>query len=231
MRKLLAIAFVLVAPLLAEDRAKQPVATTYTERFNVPAAGTIRIENSFGEVDVEGWDRPEVETTLLRSSEDLYDAKESAQGQRRLDRVQITAKQDGNDVVISTAYSPRKSFLHPLSRRSDIEIGYRIKAPHASKLIIDHNSGGVNIVDISGDIHATVTNGQITLTLAADGQYAMDAQTKFGNVYSDFEGHGQREHVLGEEFGHQSRAPATNLFLRVRFGDIVILKLHGPPTD
>jgi hypothetical protein len=182
-------------------------------------------------VDIEEWDRLEVEMTVLRSSEDLYDAKESAAAQRRLDRVQITAKQAGNDVVISTAYPPRNSFLHPLSRRSDIEISYRIKAPRASKLIIDHNSGGVNIVDISGDIHATVTNGQITLTLAADGQYAINAQCKIGNVYSDFEGRAQRQHVLGEEFGRQSSAPATNLFLRVRFGDIVILKLHGPQTD
>src|ERR1035438_9779985 len=75
MRKLLVIAFVLAAPLLADDRAKQPVAATHTERFNVPAAGTIRIENSFGEVDVEGWDRPEVETTVLRSSEATARAK------------------------------------------------------------------------------------------------------------------------------------------------------------
>jgi hypothetical protein len=231
MRKLLVIAFVLATPLLADDRAKQRVATTHTERFKVPSAGTIRIENSFGEVDIEEWDRLEVEMTVLRSSEDLYDAKESAAAQRRLDRVQITAKQAGNDVVISTAYPPRNSFLHPLSRRSDIGISYRIKAPRASKLIIDHNSGGVNIVDISGDIHATVTNGQITLTLPADGQYAINAQSKFGNVYSDFEGRAQRQHILGEEFGRESGAPATNLFLRVRFGDIVILKLRGPPTD
>ncbi len=83
-------------------------------------------------------------------------------------------------MVISTAYPPRNRFAHPLSRRSDIEIGYRIKAPRASKLIVDHNSGGVNVSDISGDIHATVINGQITLTLAADGQYAIDARCILG---------------------------------------------------
>jgi hypothetical protein len=51
------------------------------------------------------------------------------------------------------------------------------------------------------------------------------------SVYSDFEGHYQRRHVLGKVFGRQSTVSATNLYLRVRFGDIMILKLHGPPTD
>ena len=52
-----------------------------------------------------------------------------------------------------------------------------------------------------------------------------------GDVYSDFEGRDQRRHVLGEEFSRPGAAPAANLYLRVRVGDIVILKLHGPPAD
>jgi hypothetical protein len=231
MRKFLVIASVLAFPLLADDRSKEALSTTHTERFNVPAPGAIRLENSFGEVDIDGWDRPEVEVTVVRSSERLYDAKERAEAQRRLDSVQITAKQDGNDVVISTAYPSRNGFVHPFSRRSDIEIGYRIKAPRASKLIVDHNSGGVNVSDISGDIRATVINGQITVTLAAAGQYAIDARCTLGRVYSDFEGRDQSRRVLGEQFVRQSTAPATNLYLRARVGDIVILKLHVPPAD
>jgi hypothetical protein len=231
MRKLLVIAIVSALPLVADDRSKDALSKAYTERFNVSAAGAIRLQNSFGEVDIDGWDRPEVEVTVVRLTEHRYDAKERAEAQRRLDSVQITAKQDGNDVVVSTAYPPRNGFLDPLSRRSDIEIGYRIKAPRASKLILDHNSGGVNVSDISGDIHATVVNGQITLTLAAGGQYAIDAQCKIGNVYSDFEGRDLRRHVLGGAFSSPSAASATKLYLRTRIGDIMILKLHGPPTD
>ena len=227
----LVIAIVLSLPLLANDRSKEALSTTRTERFNVAAAGAIRLENSFGEVDIDGWDRPEVELTVVRSSERLYDPNGRAEAQRRLDSVQITAKQNGNDVVISTAYPPRNRFVHPLSRRSDIEIRYRIRAPRASKLIIGHNRGGMNVSDISGDIHAMVINGQITLMLAPDGQYAIDARCALGRVYSDFEGRDQSRWVLGEEFDLQSTAPATNLYLRVRVGDIIILKQHGPKTD
>ncbi len=234
MPKLLVIGIMVALPLLADNRTKEPLSSYHTDLFNVPASGAIRLENSFGEVDIDGWDRPEVEVTVIRLSERLYGAKERAhrpdEAQRRLESVQVTAKQDGNDVVISTMYPPRNAFTHPLARRSDIEISYRIKAPRTSKLIIAHNSGGVTVSDISGDIHATVINGQLTLTLAGSGQYAIDAQSKIGSVYSDFEGRDQSR-VFGEEFTHPGSAPATNLYLRVRLGDILIQKLHGPPTD
>jgi hypothetical protein len=231
MRHFLLIAIALALPLLADDRYQETLNTTHSDRFDVSAAGEIRLENSFGELDIDGWDRPEVEVTVIRSSQHLYGANERTEGQRRLDSVQVAAKQRGNDVVISTHYPPRNGFMHPLSRRSDIQIGYRIKAPRGSKLIIDHNSGGVNVSNISGDIHANVINGQITLTLRDDGQYAIDAQSKIGGVYSDFEGSERSRHVLGDEFGRQSAAPAANLHLRVRIGDVVILKLHSPPAD
>jgi hypothetical protein len=227
-RIFLTFAIALSLPLLADDRSKQTLSAAHTERFPAPTAGTIRLENSFGEVDIDGWDRPEVEVTVTRSAEHTYDPAQRAQAQKRLDEVRITARQDGDTVIITTSYPPRNVFFHPLSRRSDIEIAYSIKAPRTSKIVVDQNRGGLNVYDILGDIHATVINGQITLTLPAAAQYAIDAQAKVGAVYSDFEGRGRSRRVLGEEFDRQSSTPSTNLFLRVRLGDIIIQKLRGP---
>lgn len=230
MRISLVIAILLALPLLADDINKETLSATHTDLFKVPSAGAIRLNNSAGEVNVEGWDRPEVEVTVVRSSEHLYAAADRAEGQRSLEGAQIKAAQDGNDVVISTAYIPWDG-AHGLSRRSDILISYRIKAPRASKVIVDHNRGGVNISDMTGDVHATVTNGEITLSLPPTGQYAIDSQCSIGDVYSDFDGHYHRRHLLGKEFDRESPAPAPNLYLRVRFGDIMVLKMHGPPDQ
>jgi hypothetical protein len=230
MRTSLAIAILLALPLLADDLNRETLSTTHTDTFKVPTAGAIKMKNSFGEVDIDGWDRPEVEVTVIRSSQHFYDAAARAEAQRSLEGAQVKAEQDGNDVTISTAYIPWNG-AHGLSRRSEIGISYRIKAPRASKLIIDHNSGGVNVSNLSGDIHATVINGQITLWLPAGGQYAIDSQCKIGDVHSDFEGHYHRRHLVGKDFDHPSPAPATNLYLRARYGDIMILKMHGPPVD
>jgi hypothetical protein len=228
--KTLAITILAMLPALPADRFRETIDATHTDRFPVSAAGSIRLENSFGEVDIDGWDRPEVEVEVWRSTEKFYDRNHRTEAQRRLESVQVTATQNGNDVVISTAYPSRHAFLHPLSRRSDIEIKYRIHAPRASKLMVDDHRGGVNVYDISGDIHATVINGQITLTLASTGRYAIDAQAKLGTVDSDFEGR-DRHHLLGEDFDHPGEPHAANLYLRVRVGDIVILKLNGPPAE
>jgi hypothetical protein len=230
MRISLVIAILLAFPILADDLSKETLIATHTERFKVPAAGAIKIRNSFGELDIDGWDLPEVEVTVVRSSAHSYDAAELAETRGSLEGAQIKAEQNGNDVVISTASIPWTG-AHGRNRRGEIGIGYRIKAPRAAKLIIDHNSGGVNISNMSGDIHATVLNGQITLSLPASGQYAIDSQCKIGDVYSDFEGQYQRRHLLGKEFDRQSPSAAANLYLRVRYGDIMILKLHGPPVD
>jgi hypothetical protein len=217
-------------PLVADESPKQPLTTTKTERISVTSAGAIHLQDSFGEVDIDGWDRPEVEITTVKSTEHFYDAAHREEASRRMESVNITIQHDGNDVSISTAYPPLSAWTHPMSRRSDVEIQYSIKAPRGSHLIIDHNSGGVNIADITGDIHASVTNGQITLTLA-DGQNAIDAKCKVGHVYSDFDGSAQRRHMLGETFDRPGPQPARSLYLRANFGDIMILKMHGPPTD
>ena len=137
---------------------------------------------------------------------------------------------NSSDTAAEIESAPLNAFLHPLGRRSDVEIRYRIQAPRASKLIINHNNGGVNISGLSGDIHATVVNGQITLTRAAGARDAIDAQCQVGNVYSDFEGKDRSRHVLGEEFRQQTVPPAANVYLRVRLGDIVIVKQNKPPT-
>lgn len=223
------ILIVLVLPLIADDRTKVTVSAAQTERYNVAAPGTIRLKNTFGELDIVGWDRPEVEVTTVRFTEHLYASNELGRAQRRLDEVQITSKQDGNDVVIATVYPRRNRFLHPLSQRSDIEISYRIKAPRASKLFINHNRGGVDIYDITGDIHTTVANGQITLAVPADRDYHIDARCVLGNVYSDFEGRERRLNLLGNGSSRQGAAPAANLYLRARVGDIVIGEINSPP--
>jgi hypothetical protein len=230
MERLGVVLIVLTLPLAADDGTKATLSATQTERFTVTAPGTIRLKNSFGELEIEGWDRPKVEVTTVRTTEHLYAGNERGRAQRRLDQVQIMSKQNANDVVITTVYPRRNRFVHPLSQHRDIEISYRIKAPRASKLFIDHNSGGVDIYDITGDIHTAVANGQITLAIPAGGDYHIDARSVLGDVYSDFEGRERRLNFLGNGFRRQGTAPATNLYLRVHVGDIVIDQINSSPS-
>jgi hypothetical protein len=226
MRKLIVFIIGLALPLIAGDSSRQTM--TNTERISVTTPGTIRFENSFGEIDIEGWDQPEIEVTTTKWTEDVH-TKERARAERRLESVRITTKRDGNDVIISTVGPARNRFIHPSSWWSDVAVTYRINAPRGSRLVVDRNNAGVSITGMTGDIRVMGTSGQITLMLA-DGPYAIDAMCSIGSVYSDFEGTSQRRHVLGETFRSEREQLARNIYLRMRFGDIVILKMPAPPS-
>jgi hypothetical protein len=120
--------------------------------------------------------------------------------------VLVAARHEGNDVVITTTYPPRNGFLHPMRRHGDVDIQYWIYAPRDSKVTIQHNGGDTNISGMRGEIYAKVTNGQIT---RPPGQYSTDAESKFGQVYSDFEGHDHRRHVIGDECNRKTNPGLT----------------------
>jgi hypothetical protein len=221
MRKLLLISLGSTLLLLADDRANRTLAVAHTDRFPVPASVSIHFEKSFGEIDVDGWDQPEVEITVTKSIEDL--AGGHTRAQQRLDTVEVSVKHIQGDVAISTVYPEQRGISHVFGRRGDVDITYRIHAPRGAKLIVDHNTGELNVAGITGDVRAIVAKGQITMTLP-DGSYAIDAQCKVGRVYSDFEGHDHSRRQVGEDFSRQGMNPAANLYLRTGFGDIMILK-------
>ena len=60
--------------------APQKVTVTHTETLSLPAGGTVRIEHSVGELGIEGWDRPDVEITVIKTTQDFYSAADHAKG-------------------------------------------------------------------------------------------------------------------------------------------------------
>lgn len=217
-----------VLPLAGERCWAAGVSASQTMRFPVSAGGgAVRVEHSYGEIDIEGWDRPEVEVTVERASEREAGARSRAAMEQRIGSVTVAARREGNDVVISTAYPARSVFTHPLSRRSDVEIRYEIHAPRAWNLRIHGDRGGVNISGIHGAIEAGMVNGQITVTVAP-GAYSIDARCGFGTVYTDVGGADRARRRIREEVAGQASSDAVRLSLQTRLGDIVILERSGP---
>ncbi len=195
---------------------KPKVEVRATEHFDLPAGGTIRLNHSVGELDIVGWDQPGVEVATVKwKRSDRVNATV-------LDRVRVTSERKGDDLVITSEY-PR----HKVIPGTDFDLEYHIKAPRNAKLVIDHDDGEINLDGMTGDVHATNHCGDIALRLP-DGAYAIDAKSKIGAVTSDFPGDPRSRHWLGEEFDHQNAPPAANLYLRIGFGDIILLKIRRP---
>jgi hypothetical protein len=189
----------LIIPLL--PGAERRVEVAKTERVSFAAGGLIRVEGSYGNLNVEGWERPEVEVTFVKST------RKAAAG---LDRVHASIDRRSNtELAIST------------NKSGDVAVDYEIRVPRDSRIEIRHGVGQVIVANVTGDIRATGHRGDILLMLPDTGAYAIDAKTKVGVVTSDFAGHlHRRPYLLGERFA--SPSALHRVYLRMGFGGITI---------
>lgn len=180
-------------------------AMAQVQTLPMPSGGTVHVRKSAGEVAVEGWDRPEVELTVGKA---VKGAK-------------VAMTQKGGEILVETAYAKR-------AHRDRLD--YRIRMPRNAKLAVEHGEGEVHVAGLAGDIRATVSRGEIVLSLPADGKYGIDARASIGDVVSDFAGQSRRRPwIFGHWFESGKQAGAHQLFLRAGFGDILILKIIQPP--
>jgi hypothetical protein len=194
---------------VADEPQPKPEASK-TQRLDFPSGGTLRLEQSLGTLTIEGWDLPEMEITTSSPK-----------------NVSVSTERRGNEVIVQTNYPHPRIPRNPIIGGSNFTVEYLIKIPATAKVIAHHQVGQVNVDDVFGDIEATLMQGEILLHLPQDGRYVIDAHSGYGSVNSDFPGKEQRRHFLGHAFINQAAAP-HKLNLRVKFGDIVILKIQEP---
>ena len=215
--------------LLADEEIKQKVQVINTQRMDLPAGGTVRFINSTGELTVEGWDQPGVEITTIKTTKATFAVSEREKAVRNLDQIRIGSERRAGELVITTYFPRHQGFppASPLATKSFI-LEYQIKVPRNANLLVDHDVGDLHFDGVSGDIHATMLRGEMTLLLSAGEQYAIDAKSDFGSVTSDFRGIAKRRFWLVGNQYVQSAPASHKLYLRDGFGDIVILKTRAP---
>jgi hypothetical protein len=190
-----------------------------TQTFSFDPTGVIQLERSFGDVRIEGWDRPEVEITTIRST---HARKDAAQAERDLDKISITAVKQGEDLLkITTDYS--SGVGHSLRTKPETDLKYVIKAPAKAKIVVHHDVGQVKLVNLTGDVEVTNRIGDIGLLLRNPRAYRVDARARVGGVESDFGCSAGLSHQLRThgEAGH------PQLYLRVGVGDITIRTIRS----
>ena len=220
-------------PVLGQDASRQPPQVTTTEHVNFAPDGMIRINGSYGDLNVEGWDQPEVEVTVIKSMSYDYKSKRPDKATKHLDSVSIvTERESSRELVISTNLPRRRSLLSPLSPRKtngSVSIEYEIHVPHDSRLAIHHGTGSISVSGVTGDIEASSGRGDIMLWLPP-GSYSIDAKTKLGNVSSEVEGSALSQYLVGQRFTRVNPPPSHHLYLRMGFGGITIKRIL-PETE
>jgi len=224
------------------EEVKQPAQVTTTERVSFATGGTIRITGSYGDLNVEGWDQPAVEITVIKSMPYDFKRQHPEAATQRLDRVRVvTQRGSDTELTISTVVPSRdkpfgggadfrpESLVLPHSNKGGVSLEYQIHAPRDSKLVIHHGTGSVSVAGVTGDIEATCGRGDILLWLPpgsdAPGSYAIDAKVKFGHVSSELEGAALNQFLIGQRFERTNPPPSRRLYLRMGFGGITIKEI------
>jgi hypothetical protein len=215
----------------AQVVTKQKAKLRVTEQIEFGTRGLIQIIDSFGEVKVEGWDKPEVELIVDKTTQKQYLPKDLAKGIKELERVKIQMERvaESSLLVIKTSF-PSRTPTRLMRGKTNTQLDYSIKIPRTCRLMIKHDIGEVLISNIDGDIEATNRIGEISLQLPETNQYSVDAKVKIGDVSSEFGPTTERQKLLGAKLASDQSSSDRHLYLRVGIGEIQITKLKtGEP--
>lgn len=224
---------------LEERAAKQSFEVTRTERVPFLPGGVVRLENSYGYLTVEGWDEPEVEVTVTKSTDRFAEPGRKDEAERRFDQIRVvTERRSGKELAITTGLPLRRNLLSsflparrvvltlPVHGHRGVTVEYRLRVPRDSRLVVHHDNGYVWVSDVTGDIEVTSHTGDMIVMLPDAGSYAIDARTGMGSVSSDLAGRGHKQFLVGTHFVYSQDA-ARRIRLRMGRGNITIKT--GPP--
>jgi hypothetical protein len=203
---------------------KQSFEVTNTERVPFAPGGTIRLHNSYGYLTVEGWDEPEVEIAVIKSTDSFHEPSQQERAEQPFAQVRVvTERRSDKELAISTILPGRNRFL-PKARRG-VTVEYRIHVPRDSRLVVHHDNGYVWVSDMTGDLDVRSHTGDMIVMLPDPGLYSIDARTRMGSVSSDFTGKSLNrlsQFLVGTHFDYASQTPKRRIYLRMGRGSIEI---------
>ncbi|SPE31278.1 exported hypothetical protein [Candidatus Sulfotelmatomonas gaucii] len=230
---------------LDEKGPKQSFEVTSTERVPFLPGGTIRLERSYGYLTVEGWDEPEVEVTVTKSTDRFYGPEHKDKAEKPFDQIRVvTERRSDKEWVTSTATPARNSLFTsvlpsgqiiltwplPPNNKRGVTVEYIVHVPRDSRLVVHHDNGYVWVSDVTGDIEVNSHTGDMIVMLPDPGPYSIDARTRLGRVSSDLTGNVKilSQFLVGSHFAYASQAGARRIYLRMGRGSITIK--NGPPS-
>jgi hypothetical protein len=210
----------LPAEELREAEKRQKAEITTREIFAFPSGGTLVVNQSFGEVYVEGWDQTDIELTTVRSSKKTFKPAEIGKAYEELERIAINPVKENDRFVISTEVDKGRFGKGPGS----VQVVYRIRVPFHCNLQIRHEIGQVKVKGVAGHMDVTTRVGEIQLRLPTDAPYAVDARSRAGEVNSEISEWKEPQPAVGQPIPNAPPDDVRKLHLRIGVGSIKIKK-------
>ncbi|WP_029038630.1 hypothetical protein [Salinimicrobium xinjiangense] len=134
------------------------------KEFNVSANDMLKINNSYGNIDIVTWDqnRVEIEVTVKTNGND------EEKVEQKLREIDVLFNQSGGQVSAKTTFEKSRggSFLSALfggGNNVNMEINYRVKAPVTNHVDLSNDYGQINLDKLQGDAKISCDYGRILI--------------------------------------------------------------------
>jgi hypothetical protein len=191
---------------------------TIVKVYDVTAKDHLMIDNQFGNVDINVWNRDEIRVDITikasSSSEDRV--------QKYLDAVDISEKRNGDQIILKTTID-KSGFGGNwiMTRNKDgeknfVQIDYQVSMPKINALTIKNSFGNTTIPTFSGPLTINQQHGNFSSTELNGNQ--VDVDVRFGKADIQEMGNGK----LNIQYSKLQLEKANNINLNNQFGGLWI---------
>ena len=135
---------------------------TINKSYQVTANDKLVIENSFGDVVINTWDKNEIQVDVEIGTEASTDEK----AQRILDEIVVNEERSGNTISFKTDVGEINDHGNHKGRGKDgnrtFHIDYTVHMPAGNPLDIENSFGRIKVGDIKGEVSLTSKFGGLT---------------------------------------------------------------------
>jgi hypothetical protein len=160
--KVLFVLLITPALLFANEKGqwkgKYTKEKTYHKEFNVNANATLKVDNSYGNVDITTWDENRVVIDVTVSTNGNNENKV----QNKLDGIDVIFSGSSNEVSAKTKFAKSNSWFNWGNSRVSMKVNYIIKMPITNNVDLENDYGSINLDKLEGHAKIDCDYGKIT---------------------------------------------------------------------
>ena len=194
----------------------------YSKTYSVDANDVLSIENKYGNVTVNTWNRNEIKVDVqIKVSADNDDATK-----KLLDNVNISDSKNGSSISFRTIIGEMKSSWYSVFQGGSnrkMEINYTVYMPAKNDLVINNHYGSISLPDLDGKVTIDCAYGGIKAKSLSD---ESTIRLKYGNANMESLG----DCTMQLSYGELNVGSVNNITADVSYSPIKIGKLNSAAT-
>jgi formylmethanofuran dehydrogenase subunit D len=129
----------------------------YEKSYSLSAGDKVKINNQFGFVKINTWDKNEVKVFV----EMIASAKSESRANDILEELTVTDKKNGNVISFKTSIDGNKGNNYN-NNSVTMEINYTVHLPSSTMLDLKNDFGAITMPDYNGNLDVTSKFGSLT---------------------------------------------------------------------